>query len=552
MKLYTTRLYLPLTLFCLIFSACKKSENSSTSQITISIEPSVLVLAKDQFFLGNLKTNIQYASPEESIEVRWSSENERIASVTSDGTVYPKGAGETNIVATLVSGKGVSKCKVTITDGNDYKYRLVLKDKGTSNFSISAPEAFLSPKAIARRRKQNIPIDETDLPISTKYIQAIQKVGGVVVAQSKWLNTVSVLCKDQFLIDKYKELSFVKDVVLVWQGKRSSAPIGKYADSPQAGSKETSNTSLDYGMALDNINTNNGQVLHKKGYKGSGIDIAVIDAGFINLKTNPAFKNMHIKGAKSFVYENDDPYSIDNHGVWVTSCIAANTPGYYVGTAPEANYWLLRTEDQSSEYPIEEDYWVNAAEFADSVGVDIINSSLYYTTSYYFPSSRYTFQQMDGKTAFATRGANMAINKGIFIVNCAGNEQTWIGTPADSPGVLTIGSITQKLVIDYFSSFGITVDGRMKPDAVARGGGVNVINVNGAAELRNGTSYASPIMCGLVACLWQAFPKLTNKELLEVLRKSGDRANNPESPYGYGIVNMQKAMELSKALSDTR
>jgi len=552
MKLHTYPLYPLLILFCFLFSACKKSEIPKTPQITISIAPSAVTLAKDQAFLSQLTLTIQNAPPEESGEVKWSSENERIASVTSEGLVHPEGAGETYIVATLVSGKGVAKCKVTITDGDDYKYRIVLKDKGTSGFSVNAPEAFLSSKAIARRRKQKIAIDETDLPISKDYIKAIQNVGGVVIAQSKWLNTVSVHCTDQFLIDKYKALPFVKDVILVWERKRTGAPTGKYVDIPQTGSTGTSNTPIDYGAAFDNINPNNGQILHGKGYKGSGIDIAVIDAGFINLKNNAAFKNTHIKGAKSFVYENNDPYSIDSHGVWVTSCMAANKPGYYVGTAPEANYWLLRSEDESSEYPVEEDYWVNAIEYADSVGVDIVNSSLSYTTGYYIPSSRYTFQQMDGKTAFATRGANLAVNKGIFIVNCAGNEQSWVGTPADSPGVLTMGSVNSQLNIDVFSSWGITVDGRMKPDAVARGGGVNVINIDGVAESRSGTSYASPIMCGLVACLWQAFPKLTNKELLEVIRKSGNRAGKPVVPYGYGIVDMQKAMELSKVISASK
>lgn len=171
------------------------------------------------------------------------------------------------------------------------------------------------------------------------------------------------------------------------------------------------------------------------------------------------------------VYENDDPYALDSHGIWVTSCMAVNLPGKYIGTAPEANYWLLRTEDQASELPIEEDYWVSAAEYADSVGVDIINSSLYYNTFHSFVDSRYRFEDMDGKTAFATKGANVAASKGILIVNCAGNDGTWVGTPADSPNVLTVGSLNYRLNIDHFTSFGVTIDGRMKPDVLAMGGG---------------------------------------------------------------------------------
>jgi len=546
-----------LIVFVLFFSACKKSENPAhpdPDAVNVFIQPSIVNLKKDQSAIGaRLKATVFNLLPEDSDQVVWSSENPRVARVTEEGIVWAEGAGETYAVATLVNGKGVGKCKIVVTDANDYKYRLILKDKGISNLSIAQPETFLSAKAIQRRLTRNIPIDDSDLPISAEYLKAIQKVGGTIVAKSKWLNTVSVNCTDQYLIDQYKALPFVKDVILVWEGKRkTSAPAQKYVDVPRMGSNHSTDTHLDYGSALTNIDINNGQVLHQLGFKGAGIDIAVIDAGFTNLKGNPAFNNVNIKGAKSFVYENDDPYALDIHGVWVTSCMAVNLPGKYVGTAPEANYWLLRTEDESSEYPIEEDYWVNAAEFADSVGVDMINSSLTYSTNYDLVSARYKFEDMDGKTALATRAANMAASKGIFIVNCAGNEGTWVGAPADSPNVLTLGSVNYKRNIDYFTSWGVTVDGRMKPDVLAMGGGASVINVNGVSENRSGTSYASPILCGLAACLWQAYPKLTNKELLDVIRKSGDRAKSLEIPYGYGIADMQKAMELSKALTISR
>lgn len=542
-----------LFLLALSFSSCKKTEITPDppAAFSFSVDPELVTLKKDQAFLGvRFTPKFLNAQPEESLEIIWTSENPRIASVKQDGTAWAEGAGETYIVATLASGKGVAKCKIIVTDANDYKFRLVLRDKGTSNLSIANPTAFLSPKAIARRQKQNIAIDESDLPISPAYLKAIQDIGGNIVAKSKWLNTVSVNCSDEFLIDKYKALPFVKDVVLVWEGSRTTinAPA-KYVDVPQIVANHSSNTHFDYGTASTNITVNNGKILHEQGFKGTGIDIAVIDAGFINLKNNAAFKNVNIKGAKSFVYENDDPYASDTHGVWVTSTMAVNIPGTYVGTAPEANYWLLRTEDQSSEYPIEEDYWVNAAEYADSVGVDIINSSLSYTTGYGFVAARYKFEDMDGKTAFATRGANVASDKGILIVNCAGNDGTWVGTPADAPNVLTVGSVNSRLNIDAFTSWGITVDGRMKPDVLAMGGGANVINTSGIGENRSGTSYASPIMCGLAACIWQAYPTLTNKQLLEIIRKSGDRAATPEVPYGNGIADMQKAMDMARAMT---
>ncbi|QTE40042.1 S8 family serine peptidase [Mucilaginibacter gossypii] len=547
-KLRTLPLYL--LLICFFATGCKKTDSPPKPTTTIAINPSSLNVVKNPIYSYRLEATVSNGSGSE--QITWSSENTRIATVTANGLVSCLAAGQTNIVATLTDGKTFAKCKVTITDENDYKYRLILKDKGTSAYSINKPSEFLSARAIKRRRKRNIPIDGTDLPISPDYIKAIKQVGGVIVAQSKWLNTVSVNTSDQFLVDKYKALPFVKDVVLVWEGPRLSTTPAKYTDIPQPGSNQTANTPLDYGAATANISTSNGQALHNKGFKGAGIDIAVIDEGFINLKTNPAFNNVSIKGAKSFVYESPDPYAIDNHGVWVTSCMAVNKPGTYVGTAPEANYWLLHTEDALTEYPIEEDYWVNAIEYADSVGVDIVNSSLTYTNGYYLTEARYKFEDMDGKTAMATRAANVAFNKGIFIVCCAGNEQQWVGTPADSPDALTVGAVNYTGIIVPISSFGITVDGRVKPDIVAVGIGAGVINPMGVSEERMGTSYSSPIMCGLAACLWQAYPKLTNRDLLVVLRKSANKYNNPVMPYGYGLADMQKAMDFAKTISDAK
>jgi len=536
--------------FFIFLSACKKTEIPETPNVpvpSIRMNLDSTILANDSYFGTNLSIIMENFPQGTSDAVEWRVENPRIAEVTTGGTVWPKGAGITYVFARLLNGKGEAKCKVIVTDGNDYKFRLVLKDKGKSDFSISNPEAFLSRKAIERRRKRNIAIDESDLPISTEYLKAIQAVGGEIVTKSKWLNTVCVNVRDQFLIDKYKALPFVKEVVLVYVGKRKQQSVSpKYVDSPQPGNSGTLGTTIDYGAAALNITTVKGENLHQQGFKGAGIDIAVIDAGFIGLKHNQAFNNIHIKGAKSFVYENDDPYSIDTHGVWVTSCMATNKPGKYVGTAPEANYWLLRTEDSANEYPVEEDYWTSAIEFADSVGVDLVNSSLSYTDGYSYLTKKYSSSDMDGKTALATRAANLAFSKGMFIVNCAGNEQKWVGTPADSPNVLTLGSIYSNGTASYFTSWGMTADGRIKPDVMALGGSASVINTSGEAENRSGTSYASPIMCGLIACLWEAYPALSNKDLMEIIRKSADRASQPELPFGYGIADMKKAMDLAK------
>ncbi|PJJ84498.1 S8 family serine peptidase [Mucilaginibacter auburnensis] len=545
--------YLFCSVACLFFDACKKEPQTVQKPVSITITPTAVTLKKDQAYLGKrLTVNIENLPDGESSEITWLSDNPRIARVTNEGIVWAEGAGETFVTATLVNGKGSAKCKVLVTDANDYKYRIILKDKGTTNLSLNQPDAFLSARAIQRRVKYHIPIDASDLPISTEYIKAIEQTGGTIVAKSKWLNTVVVNCSDEFLIDKYKALPFVKDVVLVWVGNRTSPSNTKYSDIPQTGTNATGTNNISYGASEKNITVNNGQVLHQNGFKGAGIDIAVIDAGFVNLKTNAAFSNVNIKGAKSFVYENDDPYAIDSHGIWVTSCMAVNMPGKYVGTAPEANYWLFRTEDESTEYPVEEDYWVSAAEYADSVGVDIINSSLSYTDEYSLVSARYKSEDMDGKTAFASRGANVAAAKGILIVNCAGNNRRWVGTPADSPNVLTVGSVNVKLNLDEFTAWGMTADGRIKPDVLAMGGGASVINTSGISEARNGTSYSSPIICGLAACLWQAYPKLTNKDIIDVIRKSGSIADQPAIPLGYGIADMAKAMQLAKTLAASK
>jgi hypothetical protein len=536
-----------------LFTACKKSVDSVQPSV-VTIDPSILNVTKSLIVSYRLNVKLNNVAVDTS-GIKWTSADTRIATVNGQGLVQPLAAGETTITAALLNGKGSAVCKVTVNDTNAYKFRITLNDKGTSGFSISNPSQFLSAKAIARRQKMHIAIDDTDLPISAEYIKAIQNVGGVVVVKSKWLNTVSVYCENELLSYEFKKLPFVKDVEEVWQGKKVTQIPQPGASGSRQKSTPSSPTAIRnaayYGTSWVNISMNNGQVLHQMGYEGEGIDIADIDEGFQGLNTNPFFDNTNIKGAKSFLYENADPYSIDSHGVWVTSCMGVDHPGTYVGTAPAANYWLFHTEDATTEFPIEEDYWAAAIEYADSLGVDMVNSSLTY--SYHDgPNDHYTYQTMDGKTTFVTRAANMAENKGIFVVCCAGNDQTWVGAPADAPDVLTVGSVNSSGTNDIFTSFGITVDGRMKPDVMALGGGAGVIDITGSPMFRSGTSYASPNMCGLAACLWQAYPKLTNKELLDVIRKSADRYNNPVVPYGYGIPDMQKAMQLAKAISDTK
>jgi subtilisin family serine protease len=287
--------------------------------------------------------------------------------------------------------------------------------------------------------------------------------------------------------------------------------------------------------------------LHEAGFKGQGMTIAVVDGGFHNFDRIPALDNVKVLGTKDFVNPNSDIYAEATHGLSVLSCMATNKPGVMIGTAPEASYWLLRSEDSDSEYPIEQDYWVAAVEYADSVGVDLINTSLGYN-EFDDSSMDFKLRDLNGKHSVISRAASRLADKGMILVCSAGNSgnSVWkkITPPGDAENVLTVGAIVwQTGVIASFSSVGNTQDGRVKPDVVAAGVRADVINSHGSQGKANGTSFASPIMCGMVACLWQACPTLTAKEVIELVRQAGDRAEFPDNIYGYGIPDMWKAYQ---------
>lgn len=442
----------------------------------------------------------------------------------------------------------------TFSQEYNYKFRLTLKDKGKTPYSIDKPEEFLSPKALERRQKQNLKIDETDLPISAEYIKAIEEVGGKVVARSKWQGTVAVHCSDSMMVDKYKELPFVSDILFVWRGKPKGAT--KTDSIIRYPAVETVVFGDYYARGTANIKTNNGQYLHEAGYKGKDMTIAVIDAGFSHLPQIDMLDNLDIKGYKGFVYENEDLFSNANqHGLNVLSCIGTNKPMQFVGTAPEASFWLFGSEDSRSEFPIEEDYWATAIEYADSVGVDVVNTSLGYN-NYDYPAKSYTHKDLTGKVALISRAADAAAKKGMLLVISAGNsgDSEWekITPPSDAVNILTVGAVQRDSVIADFSSRGLTEDLRIKPDIMALGQMATVVKDNGFVSYSSGTSFSSPIMCGMVTCLWQAFPTLTNKEIINVVRQSSDIYDNPNKDYGYGIPDMKKAMEIAQQLADKK
>lgn len=433
-------------------------------------------------------------------------------------------------------------------------YWIRFADKDSSPYSIDFPEQFLSDRAIQRRVAQGIVIQENDLPVNPTYIEAVAETGVTLLNVSKWFNSVTIYTTDQTALDEISALPFVLGIEKSTAGKqqlRDDFEKPFFANEqmnalPESGllKSSTSGDTYDYGQAFNQINMLNGIALHDMGYDGTGMIIAILDAGFTNVDDLDAFDylwdNNRILGYHDFVSPNNpNIFGSHTHGTSVLSTMGANLPGEMIGTAPEASYYLLRSEDGDSEYLIEELNWVSAAEYADSVGADVINSSLGYTT-FDDPSMDHSYQDMDGNTAIITRGADLAASKGILVVNSAGNSggSSWqyIGAPADGDSVFSIGAVNSSGSYASFSSTGPTYDGRIKPNVVAQGQGSTIISAwSGEVTSGNGTSFSSPITAGMVACLWQAKPSMKNTEIMAAIEQSGSLASNPTNLLGYGI-----------------
>ena len=437
------------------------------------------------------------------------------------------------------------------------RYRISFTDKSNTPFAISSPSDFLSPKAIARRTNQGIAIVQNDLPIDPAYVDSIRGYGVLVLNKSKWFNSIVVYSSDSVLIDSLQQLGFVKGIDIIGKQvpanitvpEKGGLPNDKWLlESVQPIPTMTQITGNEYGQAYNQISMLGGDILHSLGYRGQGMTIAVIDAGFRDVDTNPAFDSLFDKGQVlgtwDFVDGNDSVYDNGQHGLWVFSIIAANIPGLIVGTAPKANYFLLRSEDTNSEYLIEEDNWVSAAEFADSAGVDLISTSLGYKT-FTDPSQNHTYADMDGNTTRISLGADIAASKGILVINSAGNSggSSWqyIIAPADGDSVLAVGAVDGQGNYASFSSTGPSSDGEIKPNVVGQGQGTVTITEMGLTQSGNGTSFAAPVIAGMAACLWQAVPDATNMEIFNAIQESGSQANAPDNFLGYGIPNFMMA-----------
>ena len=425
------------------------------------------------------------------------------------------------------------------------KYWVKFTDKIGSPYSTNNPGAFLSAKSVARRVTQGITVNITDIPVNQTYINQVNATGAVVFQCSKWFNAAIVIISNTTQLNAVNSLSCVL----------SSTPVNRYHSTkpdeilpaPQHTVQRSSPVTFgyNYGPSITQVTQLNLECMHNKGFRGQNMTIAVIDDGFNNADVNPVFDSLRnegrVLGTRDIVAGNTFVYEDDSHGAMVLSCMAGNSPGNLIGTSPKASFYLLRSEDVSSEKIIEEDNYVVAAELADSLGVDIITTSLGYTT-FDISSQDHTYADLNGKTSVASIAATMAVRKGIFVLNAAGNEgaSAWqrVGVPADADSICTVGSVNGSGQHSGFSSVGPTADGRIKPDVSTMGEGTYVCQPSGAFTSGNGTSFACPIMAGAVACLWQANPGKTNWQVLSAIRNASTQYATPDNNYGWGIPNM--------------
>jgi len=430
-------------------------------------------------------------------------------------------------------------------------YFVTFTDKTSSGYSLNAPEEFISQKAIARRKAQEIQIHEEDFPVNKNYLDSLREIGISIKGTSRWMNGVVTEMSEEVSLEISKK-QFVKSVKYLQPGEGGGNQLRFSAASSIINRQSVSTSSIDYGPSLTQNAMIGVPAIHALGYSGTGKLIAVLDNGFLNANTltffNHLFQNGKVIGTYDFVSAEENVYNDGNHGVNVLSVLAGFEEGKIAGPAYNASFLLLRTENDFSETILEEYNWLMAAEYADSAGADIISSSLGYTT-FDFPEQDHTYADMDGKSTVVTKAAETAFAKGMIVVNSAGNEgnKSWkyISAPADGPSVLTIGAVNSTEKYATFSSVGPSADGRIKPDLTAMGAGVYVGNPDDSFSNTNGTSFSCPLVAGLVACLWQARPGLSNRQITEALKKTASKADSPDFQYGFGIPNFEKAMAYS-------
>ncbi len=435
------------------------------------------------------------------------------------------------------------------------KYFIYFKDKSNTEFKISEPTKYLSPRSITRRIAQNISIIPRDFPVNKTYVVDLKKTGAKVIYTSKWMNAALIEASASQLTN-IKLLSFVKGIE--GNAEIKGARVNNEYSESETKSKFGTEENFDYGTSLNQTQQIGADILHKNGKTGKGILIGVFDSGFLNANTldvfKPLFDEKRVIAQYDFVANNTNVFDDHNHGTSVLSCIVGKSAGKLIGTAPDASVALFRTEDVSSETKLEEINWLLAAEFADSIGVDVINSSLGYNT-FDNPAQSYKYEDLNGDITISAKAADWAVATGMIVVVSAGNEGNtawkYISTPADADSVITVGAIDSNGLLSSFSSLGPNAKNSIKPELVARGTSTTLATSSNTIATSNGTSFSSPLIAGLMASFKQAYPNLSAMKLREIVIQSGSQFKVPDNRLGYGIPSVEVAIKLADAYVKT-
>ena len=421
-----------------------------------------------------------------------------------------------------------------------YRYLILFKDKGSNTYSINNPGAFLSPKSLERRRKNRVAITTQDLPVSNDYLTQIKTTGARILFPLKWINGALIAQKPSEL-KKTLALSCVKG--LYWNFPADSSAALQIQSGTQSNF-----LSPDYGNSITQITQLGIDQMHAKNTLGDGTLITLLDDGF-KYSNTVSFLQTIVKEKRIIATLTTDPsvgsiYAVGGHGTNVLSTIGGYEPGKIIGAAYKASFALAQTEESGHELIVEEANWLRGAEWADSLGTDIISSSLGYST---FDNTlhNHSYSEMNGKSTLVSKAAAWAASKGILCTISAGNEgaNTWkfITAPADADSILSVGSVNALGGLSSFSSIGPSFDGRTKPDVVAMGSNTVVGNTDGTIGISSGTSFSAPLIAGLAAGLIQSFPTNTAQQIRNAILKSGSQFSRTDMLLGFGIPHFDKA-----------
>ena len=444
------------------------------------------------------------------------------------------------------------------------RYLIEFTDKNHNRYTTGFPQYFLSERALQRRARQGIAVGYADLPVSSYYIDSLKRMGFDVLHRSRWFNSATVRCLPED-IEKLHHIDFIKhapenkktesvqDSIFEKDDDLETLFSFLFREKENTGSQYAAPTAY-YGQAADQIGMMNGHFLHNSGFRGKGMLIAVIDGGFYKTGELSGFDKIRnsgqLMGIKCFSDDGNSALGENNHGANVLSIIASDLPGRMIGSAPDAEYMLLRSEEVGKEYLVEEENWIAAVEYADSIGSDLITSSLGYSV-FDDVSQNHHYPDLDGRTVRASRAAAMAAARGMIVCVSAGNDgdSHWkhVSVPADADSVVTIGAVDGAGRYASFSSTGHTADGRIKPDLVAMGKETAYQNTMGNINTGNGTSYSTPLLAGLIACLWQAHPDKSNMDIIGMVKRSASHFQKPDSLYGYGIPDFSKLVDSTRS-----